>query len=62
MGEIAARMFVMAFLLVYGVLLVALVGWNLRGWLRRLVEDLAPQNILEHFRHLHLLHRPRNSP
>jgi hypothetical protein len=60
MGEIAARAFVIGFLLVYAVLLAALVGWNLRNWLRRLVENLLPQNILEHFRHLPFLHRPRN--
>jgi hypothetical protein len=61
MGEIAARTFVIGFLLVYAGLLAALLGWNLRNWFRRLVKNLSPQNLFEHLRHLHFLHRARNS-
>jgi hypothetical protein len=58
--EIIARTFVIAFVLFYAGLLVALLGWSI--W-KRLGSSLGKgtlRHLLELFRHPHLPNQPRN--
>jgi hypothetical protein len=58
MGELTARTFVVAFLLVYVGLLAALVAWNLRRWLGGRGRKKGLLHHLRHlFRNLPFLHR-----
>jgi hypothetical protein len=59
--EIIARTFVIAFVLFYAGLLVALLGWSI--W-KRLGSSLGKgtlRHLVELFRHLHLPNQPRNA-
>jgi len=60
MGEIAARTFVIAFLALYLLLVVALVGWDLRNWLAALSRGSRHSRLAQHLRRLHILPGPRN--
>lgn len=61
MNEILARTFVIVFLLAYGILFVALVGWVLRNLLSATVKTWLHETFFDRLCHLHFLHDPRNA-
>ncbi len=62
MDALAARTFVVAFLLVYVGLLLALVGWNLRKWLGGRSKKGLLRRQRRHTRDWPALHHSDRSP
>ena len=62
MDALAARTFVVAFLLVYLGLLLALVGWNLRKWLGGRSRKRHFRRLRRHSRDWPTLHHSDRAP
>lgn len=60
MTDFIARTFVVAFVLVYLALFVALLAWNFRNWLAARFSKSVLAGLRAHFPHLHLSHHHRN--
>jgi hypothetical protein len=61
-SDLIARTFVIAFVLVYVVMLVALLVWNFRNWsVTRLGKGLLA-HLRANFPHFHFSHHHRNLP
>jgi len=61
MADFLARIFVVIFIVAYAVVMIGLIGWNLRGGLGRLLKSGWPARILHRFRHSDLSHRTHNA-
>jgi hypothetical protein len=61
MSEIAARTFLLGFMLLYAVLILGFVCWNLRNWFSTSGKRWFSPNALERLRHLLFRHHPRNA-
>lgn len=60
MTDFIARTFVVAFVLVYVVLFLALLVWNFRNWFAARLKKGILGELRAHFPHLHFSHHHRN--
>ena len=61
MAELFARAFIIAFLLLYSGVLLALVGWSIRRALRDRLRKTGMTKVLKHFQRLAFLHHTRGN-
>jgi hypothetical protein len=59
MAEILARTFIIAFVLVYSGVFLALVGWSIGRALRDRLRKTGMTKVLKHFQRLAFLHHTR---